>query len=132
MGEELKAGRDLDAIVGEKVMGLKGVTIKCPKCDCTVIREHWLVGTMTCKDCEYNLDFAGNLNIPIHYSTDISDAWKIVEKLGLFNKWLFGRHQTADTYVVYNYNDESWERISESKSAPHAICLAALKAVSNG
>ena len=115
----MQAGRELDALVAEKVMGLN---IRYPT-DGNVPREpfYWAKD-----DDGYEEPFA----CP-HYSTDISAAWEVVEKLmgsgamfGFVLSVLDDRHTTA---VFSETAGHGYRGISEE--APHAICLAALKAM---
>lgn len=101
----MKAGRELDALIAEKVMGI----------------EPHIIGIE-------------NMMIYLPYSTDISAAWEVVEKMISIRpekepnaefalvqrskEWLCG-------YELY----ESWYCSASALTAPHAICLAALKAV---
>lgn len=57
----MDAGRELDALVAEKVMGLTNL--------------HWMSGQL-----HYGAEHEMNL-LP-DYSTDISAAWEVVEKMG--------------------------------------------------
>jgi len=91
----MKAGRELDALIAERVMG-----------------EMWGVGP--------NLEDT----LP-HYSTQIADAWLVVEKMRPYFEiycdgggWV-ARFGWADAGTLAAYAD----------TAPLAICLAALKAV---
>lgn len=106
---DLPPGRELDALIAKKVMGYH-----LKKDDCN---SYWI----------------DNDNIePNHthdYSTDISAAWQIVEKLR--HTWWVDveARSTLDVCKL-----ESQEHINERKfieeigdSAPHAICLAALR-----
>lgn len=95
--------RELDALVAEKVMGVQ-----------TTQHEGRLIL------------FPGSMDIP-HYSTDIAAAWEVVEKLG------------GESVVLTYGEDTGWWECSfliggirstgMSKSAPEAICAAALEAV---
>lgn len=65
------------------------------------------------------------------YSTDISAAWEVVEK---FNGYTVVKNdENLDDEIRYGSRIEHNGRYyfcgMQSKSAPHAICLAALKAV---
>jgi hypothetical protein len=109
-----EAGRELDALVAEKVMGI-------PK---------ELISINGPIDSPYN---PGTLVREIeHYSTDISAAWEVVDRM--FEKgW--------DLYLETFLNEEgkqqcrvSFQKIGNeeitsgpmfSEKAPHAICLAA-------
>lgn len=122
----MKPGRELDALIAEKVMGLE---LKQPKG--VAWRENtWVYaindfrdsGPMYVVDCDF-------------YSTDISAAWEVVDNL---------RYRKIPISIAHVFfpAEERWEYIAKaenvqpygfefatSDSAPHAICLAALKAV---
>lgn len=115
--EELSAGRELDVLIAEKVMGLE--------------IEKIANGHMWFRD-------GVTLRSPIsHYSTDMGAAWQVVRHL---NAKLITVEITAlvsvanrtTRYIVYTYNHETAmprDQATED-SAPLAICLVALKAVS--
>jgi hypothetical protein len=110
---KMKPGRELDLLVAEKVMGLT-------KTDYLVFdKDSNIVGDI----CDF----------PKSYSTDISAAWEVVEKMK--EEWgtlditfrydniaviLYSTHQTGHVKIS--------EHIGNADTAPHAICLAALKA----
>ena len=107
----MKAGRELDALVAEKVMGVKNM-------------EQWLIN--------HRMDETGQ------YSTDIAAAWEVVEKMrqrfrDSSKTVLFGCHENlAGNWTAYWYQSTDtmppqWEAISES--LPEAISKAALLAV---
>lgn len=109
MSEELKPGRELDALIAEKVFGIK---------------------IYPGKDYYYTGDEDGGI-FPaplLEYSTSIADAWEVVEKLkqkepiiqydAELNCWHAGFKDRPDHYFMELSKD----------SAPHAICLVALKA----
>lgn len=64
-----------------------------------------------------------------HYSTDIADAWLVVEKMKSKSFELF-LHSTVHEEISASFNDKRKDKYAEfkSKTAPHAISLAALKA----
>ena len=107
----MKAGRELDALIAERVMG-----------------EMWGVGP--------NLEDT----LP-HFSTQIADAWLVVDKLGemgwyvtLFRtrcywKVVLGHYPYEAVPEIKKHNPETHEGIGPYIEAPLAICLAALKAV---
>jgi hypothetical protein len=125
----MKPGRELDKLIAERVMGQ------------TVGRK--------------NFDgFGGRAGDPIiltpggpynweecpDYSTDIAAAWEVVEKLlaepgkgfEISVGHMFKRHKdkSETKYWECFIEDEKERRfIEEADTAPHAICLAALKAV---
>ena len=69
-----------------------------------------------------------------HYSTDISAAWEVVEKL-MEKKFSDGRPEQQ--LCLNGHGAPKWqawfhpntETLSFGDTAPHAICLSALKAV---
>ena len=123
---ELPAGRELDALVAEKVMGWditnpsiwwgnREVSGPFPDCDCTSHREA--------------------TTIP-EFSTGIAAAWEVVEKLkGQLT--LQGPHsvgfnegESYPNHWTAGFTDKAWDDIrGEANTAPLAICRAALKAV---
>lgn len=127
---DLKPGRELDALVAEKVMGWS---------DCKASDEHgcaigytpyWKRETYGCEVVPY-------------YSTSISDAWEIVEKISQKESpsgdcfHFFIDKDDEDYWCCFDsrvpHKDGGMNVIdrfeANSNSAPHAICLAALKAV---
>ena len=129
MTDTLPVGRELDALVAENVMGCRvkwrtyGLKGRYPYCDCV---GH--AGVHNDTD-EQNDDMLAS------YSTDISAAWQVVEKVGLF-------HRYGDC-LTYDHDSKKWQIgkywreydgvaldvTVDADTAPHAICLAALKAV---
>lgn len=109
----MNPGRELDALVAEKVMGWKlfhgGIDGPNgePGCiDSNQIEKHFK-------------------ELP-HYSTSIADAWKVVDKLDLFRAWVLTKY--LGYYTVEEVDRDGFgETISKGESAPHTICLAALK-----
>lgn len=103
----MEAGRELDALVAEQVMGLRYVQGPHP-------------------------------TIP-RYSTDIAAAWHVVDKMGWSYCYFELGHQPFDAFSdgeggdypvsSYWYCSAEQEYRAEGASPPHAICLAALKAV---
>ena len=112
-----KAGRALDALIAEKVMGQ---TIE------------WIGGDPFLT----NLIYEGrggsySTNAP-RYSTDIAAAWEVVEKLGDMSVHHFYDPTLEEWFyhVAWRSPDGIEHHCSaEANTAPYAICLAALKAV---
>ena len=105
---ELNAGRALDALIAERVMGHEGHNYKCGEC------EAYHVGT---------------LDHPPHYSTSLADAWLVVERLGQY-EFELQRHSNGEGL----WNGRCGARFGGymsgvQETASLAICLAALKAV---
>lgn len=121
---ELKAGRELDALIAEKVMGWK----RGPKRQ-YIEGENWLLPDGASP--HYREGAVGGLKAIIpSFSTDIAAAFEVFEKLA---------EQFADVGVhalsrgfweaeIYDESKAEWIRAS-ARTAPLAICLAALKAV---
>ena len=117
----LEAGREMDALIAEKVMGEKQPnyvhanlhmeypeTSTCGNWQCFNIFEHGDI-------CEWH---------PKQFSTDISAAWEVVEMMGdKFDNVGHGE----EWYCVYR--PDEWGNIVYADSAPLAICRAALLAV---
>ena len=117
----MKPGRELDALVAEKVMGwteCKPMTIE----PMDMFMAHgYPPGERQRKVCP-------------PFSRGIAAAWEVVEKLERYRMVLFGPHDEdpmwsarfyADGYRPFQ--DQRWD--ATANTAPYAICLAALKAV---
>jgi hypothetical protein len=107
----MNPGRELDSLIAEKVMGEKFVP--------------------------YDLmltSYPGNtVYATPPYSTDLAAAWEVMEKLGL----AIGKNEIYPELGAYvclesMSEGESWlfnsNYATYADTAPHAICLAALKA----
>ena len=118
------AGRELDAEVAEKVMGihvgkvLRSVNVRdLPK----VNQEFQAIGIPAC--CVPN------------YSTSIADAWSVVERLTnagwLIHLWIpYEMKLTYRCEFTYDWageEDHARSVCMSADTAPLAICLAALK-----
>ena len=145
--QPMKAGRELDCAVAERVMGLRVVRLgywgNSPSDDEGDWREHmhespeqveigmdWFekakahsVGVYYCdmKKCEAIPDYLA------HYSTDIAAAWQVVEKCAQYGVWTVW--ETHDGWNAGQMMDHHCVSEAMADTAPHAICLAALKAV---
>jgi hypothetical protein len=101
------AGRELDALVAEKVMGWKE-----PK--------KGSLGEL----------FPSQFNRTLRYSTDIADAWRVADKSQLFSKHGFYLWFDGEFWCVGDTNGvNDCSPHTKGATAPLAICLAALKAV---
>ena len=74
-----------------------------------------------------HINFYGGEYIGPHYSTQIADAWLVVEKLGgVVGIDRFPKYDDPDEW----YWDVGFNKgTAQADTAPLAICLAALKAV---
>lgn len=123
----MQPGRELDALVAEKVMGWRKISHPYPYSDLTWINSEGAT--------------ARPGGIP-QYSTDIAAAWVVVEHL---KNSLNGNEWTGEFNLFFNGCEyECWWSFSRkteeglyetskeagvAETAPHAICLAALGAV---
>lgn len=112
MGNELTAGRELDALVAEKVMGW------APR-DAGAGDRLIYVGAWA--HCE---------SLP-HYSTDIAAAWQVVEKLAADGLYVHVGYCLGRTEASVNSPLDIIDN-AYAPTAPLAICLAALKALEGG
>ena len=151
----MNAGRELDALVAEKVMGvtIKWVDIldgyKCARPDGTwyekgdadyedCVDEHTVPVVVMEKGHTLYADWDGEtsvrLNTVHHYSTDIAAAWEVVEKLPHKFWPEVGRMDDGRWYCEIVGRGDTARQVSKSPiareiadTAPLAICLAALK-----
>ena len=104
----MKLGRELDLLVAEHIFGYTVFS----KLNGSIVNQH------------------DELDAPNFYSTDISAAWEVVEKMENYFELTKIVIELAKTKTVYTakilIGNDSFKVHSES--APHAICLAALKA----
>jgi hypothetical protein len=108
----MKPGRELDVLVAEKVMGVKNP----PE---TELSDGYVV----------TMDV---YLIPKPYSTDIAAAWEAVEKLRInFPEMKLSVYTKGSEGWGCEFsckNEFGWDVEQIGSTAPHAICLAALKA----
>ena len=117
--EEMEAGPEMDALVAEQVMGW-----------------HWGeaedgVATWTHTDSGIAWAVAEPTFSP---STNIADAWQVVEKLIGLGYWISLSHNGNQHAACWDFRlcdraTESKREIAIEATAPLAICRAALKAV---
>lgn len=130
--ETMKPGRKLDALVAEKVMGWERWTYGDPETGPTILREPsgWPGGSIR----------RGTGPLAAHayayitpYSTYLLAAWKVVEKrhgLGDPSTITYGTHDGRTLAYLVNFRMSNAWAVAETLE--HAICLAALRAVSGG
>lgn len=121
--EPLKPSRELDALVAEKVMGL--ARIETLNSDGTWNAPLWALPT------------GGVMRELPRYSTDIAAAWEVVNRVRNTVGWNFAVIEDS-AYEIgwwvagwFDFREGPYEheKSARGESAPHAICLAALKAV---
>ncbi|MGE7880337.1 BC1872 family protein [Peribacillus muralis] len=131
--------REIDCLVAERVMGWKWFTRHNAN-------TYWL-GTPT----DANLDsdvFSGKVvevlltergwkecesfdHIP-YYSTNLQDAWSVLEKICIDNDWRCIMDVNGKKYTEVTFKNQmgGWRGgFAEKQTAPMAICLAALDVV---
>ena len=134
--KDLEPGKELDALIAEKVFGVKNAVIKCPKCGSSDLKTHFLTGQDCCASCEFNLNYKGRFYIPKRYSTDISAAWAIVEKFSVpfesaisLGQIHIAKDKTIEWVCKIEFLKPKYFEFAHAKTAPHAIALASLRAV---
>ena len=125
----MKAGRELDALIAEKVMEHK-VIRKGEEFTGFPLLLHssgdWETGIAKEDIWQIGERSYSPFSLP-HYSTQIADAWLVAEKLELpftlqKNKQFKGGHYAS--FIV----DKKF-KAAQAATAPLAICLAALEAI---
>lgn len=137
----MQAGRELDALIAEKVMGFERDKINSKyfhkkELD-TVLNEPWV---RTCVLSLGDADFRDKttleqaftgVNVIPHYSNSIDAAWEVVGKV-------LSHEDRGYSFDLATRGDGSWEcqfyypydSVTEyGGTAPEAICKAALKSV---
>jgi hypothetical protein len=122
MSEPMTAGRELDALIAERVMGhvLKSPVYATPD---YVLEWDGPPGNGTSRARE----------LP-HYSTEITAAWEVVEKLDAQKHFLEierrgDRREDGDYFMRWACGLWPSYVEAEAETVPLAICRAALKAV---
>lgn len=129
----MKAGRELDALIAEKVMGWKN---EVAFADAKSLEDH--MGSY--KSHVRAEDFPVSDLLP-HYSTDIAAAWDVVQKLDVQDvTFQLNRHTQEEAYDQNGETPEDcymprWECRFNTKKTPsygeggtaaESICIAAL------
>lgn len=119
--DNMQAGRELDAMVAEKVFGL---TIEWSEID--IIETPLIKNQPISKQLRDKYDEVGL--VPF-YSMVIEDAWLVVEKCSIhtLRRIVANEPDNQALWQAMIYADESLSGIADT--APLAICRAALKAV---
>ena len=148
--DKLEVGRELDALIAEKVMGLDVLGWASGVCyggdgwyiqDAEPKTHPAFLEHCFCDIGDYGDSWpvalghdVGCLGVVRFYSTEIAAAWEVVEKLrgmGLNIRlhtwgegWQFACGNVFTDWVIPD--DAYW---STAKTIPHAICLSALRAL---
>lgn len=129
-GEVMNTGRELDALVAEKVMGLLPCSDPVGRCGAAKMTPCQCWGTPDRDGVVAGGELAS-------YSTDISTAWQVVEKLALQGRALALQAPGSSDMNEYYQKFNRWTAEFQGQelcpcvadTAPLVICLAALKAV---
>lgn len=121
----LKPGRELDALVAEKVMGQRTIWFGREGDKSLMLARTIELNEELRERGEMMFGYPGEGDVP-HYSTDIEAAWEVVETLKLLGIEVKFVGSWADKPWYCRLRDDAFEF---GDTAPHAICLAALKAV---
>jgi hypothetical protein len=123
----VSAGRELDALVAEKVMGWEALRVE---------RESdGGVGSLVTYEVlcgDPPAGYAALSNAVPHYSTDIGAAWEVLGRFAAFmviSSWngKVGCWAMVDARGPHMSRPD--QHMAKGDAYPHAICLAALKAV---
>ncbi len=106
--KNLEPGRELDALVAEKVMGYGSKT------NCRRTGQRWVCQCGTCDPIEA-------------YSTDIAAAFMVVEKIPYHLKLTEYNPDDGPQWTA-RFQNNGVPAQAEADTIPLAICLAALKA----
>ena len=135
----MKAGRELDALIAEKVMGWSSQADGL-YWDAGNHRTRLVLGSIIAKKRK-EMGLENAQDFVFAPSTNIADAWMVVEKLGRWRgfDFMLVMPDPEQTFHLHTYeagwyeatNDGPERRVvGDADTAPLAICLAALKAVS--
>ena len=132
---DLTAGRELDALVGLRIMDWRWMQLPGLRDRVMQPPEQWQSMTNGAIDLYtvHNCDDNPPERLP-RYSTDIASAWLVVEKMR-GRGWsirLVDDVQPGHAYIVEFWQDAGPHTALDAResSAPLAICKAALSAVS--
>lgn len=137
----MKAGRELDALVAEKVFG--EVEARAPVGDGMTRTETVVAATMEAANDDLRAGYpkmlaAGKLwpaeFCGPEYSTDIAAAWLVLEKMAVPGHSVTIHAGGGGTFAIEWWlhstdGDRCLAEISDEDSAPLAICRAALETV---
>ena len=123
--DEMPAGREITALIAEKVMSLgREIRLRGETSTVTIYSDNpwWQDGAQTQADV---VMYGG----PKPYSTDIAAAWEVTEKMRAAN-WHIELSTCAEMKGPwYCHFQEATLAYAYASTAPLAICRAALKAV---
>lgn len=123
--DQMAAGREMDALVAAKVMGLLWDEARCRICGWPLksVAEEGCV----LENCSLRPPPERRADEPARYSTDIAAAWEVFAKVSEHDVRL-SVARSAGGWKVFDHRYADVPSI-EADTAPLAICRAALKAV---
>ena len=128
---KIEAGKALDLLVSEKVMGYTILTQEEMKAEAVRVWKeqpncmHFMVGFRAWKDDDGQITCEQKC---LNYSTKIEDAWEVKDKIGrLMRLEDYGPYGWACEFLAVQPGQE--DVIAKADTAPLAICAAALLAV---
>lgn len=119
----MNPGRELDALVAERVMGLEPWPEQDPRWGVKAFKAKFVPYGQEPKPCEAP-----------SYSTDIAAAWEVVEKFqacARFERVFENGKQTGWWCELAGNGDDFQSSSAVAETLPLSICLAALKATNN-
>lgn len=119
----MPAGKEMDALIAEKFFEITNPDpTKCPYCGF----EMWVGGAGNRSRCS----ICGEWRYSAYkeYSTDITEAWEVVNKTSLFNVCVLYGSDSDQRWVIIITKPEFGEAEIIAETAPLAICRAALLA----
>jgi hypothetical protein len=130
----VNAGRELDALVAEKVMGLTVIRTPFVPRDVTPRGTHFTDEAVT----EWRRTYPNSVEVNrvSRYSTDMTAAWQMVGRLKELNH-VMHLHEYPESIDIPigascafgHWPSKQYTPSLDADTAPHAICLAALKAL---
>ena len=149
----MKPGRKLDALIAEKVMGLSEAVNAYKKyailCQIVSEKEPRVMSSELIESVSLCMAWTGYSGIPFfpRYSEDIDAAWHVVEKLKTVDLSVYHLSRALKLNLSFIGTGYGWRAEfdlendhagddqtmwwAEGLTAPHAICLAALKTCEN-
>ena len=139
--DSMPAGREMDALVAEQVMGWKIVqgsewNPSREAMDQIPYEPHlvcWMDGTLNLYRPLDNPVHGWSMQEDWYPSSDIAAAWMVVEKISLLHNWDLCPIEWKSNYSIHTVcfviYDSTTSYTGKGSTAPLAICRAALKAV---
>jgi len=120
----MEAGQELDELILERFMGFLPDPTRCDRCG-------WKLAETVEDGCvkeNCSMRPMPPRRVPPPYSTNVAAAFQVFANLPLH--WRCLRQLDADTWAIEESGPDYHDLvIASAPTAPHAICLAALKAI---